>query len=304
MSESLLTGLSRIRALRRYAGRPFLSLSEWVWNRLPKSLVKARPFESFGVWAHSLVELRNGRKQYHGTYFLRNRPELQLIRSLLSKKPKGSNLRIAVLACSNGAEVYSILWTIRSARPDLVVQLCAADISSDILEIARKGVYSLKSQQLMDSPIFERLTEGEMKALFDRQGDQVKIKSWIKEGIDWLVADAGDLQLANRIGQQDIVIANRFLCHMDPPAAERCLRNVGNLVAPGGYLFVSGIDLDVRTKVATDLGWNPVQSLLEEIHDGDSSLRRDWPWKYWGLEPFNPGRRDWRVRYAAVFQVE
>lgn len=303
MPKSLLNRLATISALRKGVGRPFLSLSEWVWNRLPEPLLRVRPLQSYGVLVHSLVELRNGRKQYHGTYFLRNRPELQLIRSLLSGKPKGSNLRIAVLACSNGAEVYSIQWAIRSARQDLKVMLHAADISSDILEIAKKGVYSRKSQQLMDSPIFERLTEDEMGALFDVQDDQVKIKSWIKEGIDWLVADAGDPQLPSRIGHQDIVIANRFLCHMDAPDAERCLRNIGNLVAPGGYLFVSGIDLDVRTKVATDLGWTPVQTLLEEIHNGDSSLRRDWPWKYWGLEPFNPRRTDWRIRYAAVFKV-
>lgn len=295
--------ISRIRVFRKCAGRPFLFLNEWVWNRLPGSLLKARPLQSYGVLLNSLVRLRGARQQYHGTYFLRNRPELQLIRSLLSRKPKGSNLRIAVLACSNGAEVYSILWAIRSARPDLNVKLHAVDISTDILEIAKKGVYSLKGQELMDSPIFERLAENEMGALFDIQDDQVKIKSWIKEGINWLVADAGDSQLTSLIGHQEMVIANRFLCHMDPPEAERCLRNIGNLVTPGGYLFVSGIDLDVRTKVATDLEWTPVQSLMEEIHNGDPSLRRDWPWKYWGLEPFNPKRRDWRVRYASVFQL-
>ena len=265
--------------------------------------LKARPLQSYGVFIHSLIELRGARQQYHGTYFLRNRPELQLIRSLLSGKPNGSNLRIAVLACSNGAEVYSILWTIRSARPDLHVELHAIDISKDILEIAKEGVYPLEAQQLTDAPIFERLSEDEMRALFDKQEDQVKIKAWIKEGIDWRVADAGDPQLKNRLEPQDIVVANRFLCHMNPPDAERCLRNIGNVVAPGGYLFVSGIDLDIRTRVATDLGWTPVQNLLEEIHNGDPSLRRDWPWKYWGLEPFNPKRRDWRVRYASVFQL-
>lgn len=302
MPKSVLIRLSKLKVLRKCLGRPFLSVSERFWPLLA-SRATSGPTYVYGSFMQSLIRLRERRTQYHGTYFFRNRPELQLIRSLLARKTRESKLRIAVLACSNGAEVYSIQWTIRSARPDLDIKLHAVDISSDILEIARKGVYSVKSQELMDSAIFERLTEDEMGALFDVQDDQVKIKSWIKEGIDWLVADAGDPQLPSRIGHQDIVIANRFLCHMDPPDAERCLRNIGNLVAPGGYLFVSGIDLDVRTKVATDLGWTPVQTLLEEIHNGDSSLRRDWPWKYWGLEPFNPRRTDWRIRYAAVFQV-
>jgi hypothetical protein len=51
------------------------------------------------------------------------------------------------------------------------------------------------------------------------------------------------------------------------------------------------------------LGWAPVRELLQEIHDGDPSVRRDWPWRYWGLEPFDRKRRDWNVRYASVFQL-
>jgi hypothetical protein len=90
---------------------------------------------------------------------------------------------------------------------------------------------------------------------------------------------------------------------MQPPQAEACLRNVARLVKPGGHLFVSGIDLEVRTKVAIELGWTPVRMLLEEIHEGDPSLRGDWPWRYWGLEPLAKNRRDWSVRYASVFQL-
>jgi len=100
-----------------------------------------------------------------------------------------------------------------------------------------------------------------------------------------------------------MVIANNFLCHMDPPAAERCLRNIARLVKPRGYLFVSGIDLDIRTKVASDLGWNALQELLEEIHAGDTCMKDYWPCHYGGLEPLNKRRWDWRLRYAAAFQL-
>lgn len=303
MPQSVLARMSRAKVLRKCVGRPFLLANEWVWNRLPSSLAKAHPIRFYGTLLHALVKLRAARKQYHGTYFLRNRPELELIRALANQQPKSSTWRITVLACSNGAEVYSILWAIRSARPDLKVTVHAIDISNEILEVARKGLYSLRAQELMDSPIFERLTGEEMHAIFDRENDHVRIKSWIKEGIKWQVADAGDPELVNRLGHQDIVIANRFLCHMAPPDAEKCLRNIRHLVKPGGYLFVSGVDLEIRTKVALDLGWIPVPDLLEEIHNGDVSVRRDWPWKYWGLEPFDNKRHDWNVRYASVFRL-
>ena len=257
----------------------------------------------YGSFLHSLVELRSPRRQYHGTFFLRNRSELELIRTLSNQKANGATLRILVLACSNGAEVYSILWTIRSARPDLNVIVQAVDISNEILEIAKEGLYSLEQSQLVDSQIFERLTEEEMREMFDREKDQVRIKPWIKEGINWCVADAGDPGLVDRLGRQDIVVANRFLCHMAPPDAERCLRNVARMVKPGGHLFVSGVDLDIRTKIALELTWTPILELLKEIHNGDPSVRRDWPWKYWGLEPFTSKRHDSTVRYASVFQL-
>jgi len=303
MSKSILAKLARVRVLRKCAGKPFLLVNQWAWNRLPSSLTKTSPLQSYGAFVHSLVQMRVGRRQYHGTFFLRNRPELELIRTLSSQRAKDSPLRMAVLACSNGAEVYSILWAIRSARPDLRLTVHAVDISPEILAIAEKGIYSLAIDELVNAPIFERLSEEEMLAVFDKGKDQVTIKSWIKEGINWCVGDARDPELPTALGRHDIVVANRFLCHMDPQDAERCLRNVAHLVDPGGYLFVSGIDLDIRTKVALDLGWTPVPDLLQEIHDGDPSLRRDWPLEYWGLEPFNSKRHDWSVRYASVFRL-
>lgn len=106
------------------------------------------------------------------------------------------------------------------------------------------------------------------------------------------------------VGQQDMVFANNFLCHMSPESADKCLRNIVKMVKPGGYLFVSGIDTDVRSSVARDLALEPVTELLKEAHNGDRTLIKDWPFKYWGLEPFDPERPDWAVRYASVFQVK
>jgi SAM-dependent methyltransferase len=177
------------------------------------------------------------------------------------------------------------------------------DISKRAVEFGECGRYSLLASQLTDTDVFERMNETEMMDLFDREGDAVTVKSWIKEAIKWQVGDVAELETIDALGPQDIVTANNFLCHMPPVMAERCLRNIARLVRPNGYLFVSGIDLDVRTKVADDLGWRPVQELLEEIHEGDLCMKTYWPWHYAGLEPLNKKRRDWKRRYAAVFQV-
>lgn len=34
-----------------------------------------------------------------------------------------------------------------------------------------------------------------------------------------------------------------------------------------------------------------------------TDCERAWPLKYFGLEPFRDGRRDWKIRCASVFQT-
>ena len=299
----ILEKAARLQFFGKSPASLFLRLNKRIWDRLPSRVRNLSPIRSYGTWLHNLVCVRARREMYFGTFFLRNRPALELMRRLADQKANGSTLRIAVLACSIGAEVYSILWTIRSARPDLKVRLDAVDISQEILSFAEKGIYAPDTSQFVGSSIFERLTEDEMAEMFDWEGDEAKVKSWLREGITWRPGDAADPELINILGPQDMVVASNFLCHMAPADAERCLGNIAQLVSPGGYLFVSGVDLDVRTKVAVNLGWEPVPELIAEIHNGDPCMRADWPWQWWGLEPLNRRRQDWQIRYATAFRI-
>lgn len=300
---SWLTRLARVRPLGKSPVNGYLRLNQRLWNSLPGSLTALVPVQLYGNFLHALARMQGGRAQAFATLFFRNRPELELIRRLLDRTPKADSLRVTVLGCSTGAEAYSVAWRIRSARPDLKLIMQGVDISKQAVAFAACGVYSLATPQLSETKICEAMTAAEMEELFDRDGDVLPIRSWIKEAINWRVGDAGAAEIVDELGPQDMVVANNFLCHMSPPEAERCLRNIARLVSPRGYLFVSGIDLDVRTKVARALGWEPLQELLEEIHEGDPYLRRYWPGQYAGLEPLNKRRRDWRIRYAAVFQL-
>ena len=282
-----------------------LRLNKLIWRRLPSRMCNSYPVLSYGAWLHTLVCRRANREMYLGTFFLRNRPMLNLIRRLCEEQAEAATLRIAVLGCSIGAEVYSILWTIRSARPDLKVVLHAVDISKEVLQFAEKGVYGPNASPFLRSPmsIFERLTEHEKREIFDWNGDEATVKSWLKEGIIWKLGDVADPQVTDAIGLQDIVVASNFLCHLAPVDAGKCLHNIAHLIRPGGHIFVSGVDLNVRTKVALDLGWEPMSELIADIHDGDPSVRADWPFEWWGLEPLDQRRPDWQIRYAAAFQV-
>src|SRR5258707_13996731 len=145
---------ARLQFFGKSPANLYLRLNKRIWEHLPSRVRNLYPIRSYGTWLHNLVCLRARREMYFGTFFLRNRPALELMRRVAEDKAEGSTLRIAVLACSIGAEVYSILWTIRSARPDLKVLLCAVDISKEILRFAEKGVYAPRTCGLVGSSIF------------------------------------------------------------------------------------------------------------------------------------------------------
>ena len=155
------------------------------------SLRLSSPGQAYGRFVHALILRYARREQAFTTFFLRNKAELELVRRLLDRNAPGSSVDIAVLGCSKGAEVYSILWTIRSARPDLRLTTYAVDISQEILDFAERGVYSCRGDVTGDTfkdqkkSIFERLTDEEMEAMFEVEDDLVKVRPWLKDGTIW-----------------------------------------------------------------------------------------------------------------------
>ena len=283
--------------------RALLGLNRRIWEAAPVRIRASRPMLAYGRWLHRRVSRKANPEMYLGTMFLRNRPALELMRRLIERRAQGSTVSIAVLGCSIGVEVYSILWVLRRDRPDLKIVVEAVDISQDVLEVARRGAYGPETFAMVGSEVFERLSESELQEMFVWDGEQARVKPWLQEGITWEVADVSDQQTVRSLGEHDLVVASNFLCHLDAATAEGCMRNFAQLVRPGGYVFVAGVDLDVRTRVARELGWEPVAALRAEMHDGDPLVRADWPWSRWGLEPLDRRRGDWETRYASAFQV-
>lgn len=302
-TESALSRLARLRLFGKSPVNAFLRLNRLLWERIPTNARAASPVRWYGAFLHRLVQLGAFRTQYLNTFFLRNRPQLELIRRLAERRSGAAPFRVAVLGCSVGAEAYSIAWIIRRKRPDFALTLDATDISTEVLAVAKRGVYPVTSPTLPTDDILERMSRVEIDEVFDRDGDAFRVRPWIREGIEWHEKDVRNHEALYELGTYDLVVANNFLCHMNVASAEACLRKIGGLVRADGYVIVSGVDLDVRTKVATELGWRPVEELLEEIHEGDRTLREVWPFLYCGLEPLDKARRDWRQRYAAAFQV-
>jgi SAM-dependent methyltransferase len=269
-----------------------------IWRSLPSSVQTSRFGYNYGRFIYKRSRMRQKRDRCEYTRFLRLRPQLEIAQRIAVQMPQGASIRMAVLGCSSGAEMYSFLWGIRSARPDLRIVPVGVDISSSALDVARAGTYSSEAKEL------QGLSEQEVDSLFVRDGESLKVRNWIREGATWINADACDPKLIEIVGYQDIVVANNFLIHLFPPEDEASLRNIVGLVVPEGYIFTHGVDIDVRRRVARDLGLIPIPFKIEEQHNTmDSEKLTSWPQHWSSREPFDRSLTDWELRYSTVFQI-
>ena len=274
---------------------------ENLWRRLPRPVREGARGQTLGNVIHALSRRFSSRGQCESTWFLRNDPLLSAILEIISAGfGPGDPVRICSVACSSGAELYSVLWTVRKARPDLDVTAIGFDLSAAALERAQQGCY-LRHDWEFRGPIYEDA----LRDLFDADGQKLRVKDWVRKGTQWTCADACDPRISSALGLYDVVLANNFLIHMKPAQATAVLENVARLVKPGGILVCRGVDLDVRQRVVSRLHLEPVPIRIEQIHDADWHLdtRCFWPWKYFGLEPLNKNRKDWVQRYSSVFRV-
>jgi chemotaxis protein methyltransferase CheR len=261
---------------------------------LPNWAVSSWAFQKLGKVIHRAHVKWQGRHQTNFTYFLRNVPLLELLRDLVPNGRTGNTWRVTVVGCSTGAELYSLLWYLRSARPNLRFSAIGADIVDAAVAKASSGEYCIEDEELawLSGPI--------RNAIFDQVAGAIRIKDWIRDDIQWIVADATDPNISDALGPTNLLLANNFLGAMADPKAEECMENLLRLVSPGGYFVFNG-DLDVKTRFARRHDLVPICDRIEAIHFGDPS-RTGWPWTYWASEPIDNSRPDWQTRYSVVFK--
>jgi hypothetical protein len=90
-----LSEAARVEVFGKSPAGLYLRLNKQIWEIIPLGLRDFYPIRAYGAWLHTLVRLLISRQQYLGTFFLRNRPALELMRRLAEEKAKGSTLRIA-----------------------------------------------------------------------------------------------------------------------------------------------------------------------------------------------------------------
>ncbi|MGD0432443.1 MAG: CheR family methyltransferase [Acetobacteraceae bacterium] len=256
MDQSVIVNLLKTKVVGKILVGAFFRPNQKLWSTFPSTVTKFPPLRAYGSWLHALARMRPIRMSYFYTSFFRNRPLLELARRLADQKSKSAGLKIAVLGCSIGAEVYSILWTIRAKRRDLKIAVNAVDLSQEALDFAQDGAYPPDPAQFTDAQILAPVTDQELQEMFDGDGNRMRIKPWLKEGIVWRAGDAADPRVlgvgtvqhaAARLEDPVFVSFPR-----EPvPCGQRCrIREAGCVLGPKTYSTSAPVRAAARSRSA------------------------------------------------------
>ena len=168
---------------------------------------------------------------------------------LMRARATERSLNIWCAAASSGQEPYSIAMLLDDAlvgRPGWRVRLLATDISQQMLDRTREGIYSqLEMNRGLPA---QRLVKH-----FTRVGTHWQISENLRRMVECrlLNLDAAWPMMP----QMDLIFLRNVLIYFDIPTKQRILARVKKVLRPDGYLFLGGAE----TTLNLDAGFERVQ---------------------------------------------
>jgi len=156
--------------------------------------------------------------------------------AMLAARAKSKRLRIWCAAASTGQEPYSLAMILKSMQEKLIgwrIEILATDITREVLERARAGIYSqfevqrgLPIQMLMQH--------------FEQVGEQWRVVETIRKMVQFrqlnLLADFAS------IGTFDVVFCRNVLIYFDQATKVDVLGRVHRQLAPDGFLLMGAAE--------------------------------------------------------------
>ena len=175
------------------------------------------------------------------TFFFRDRTPFDLFRDVLlpqalTQQAGRRRLRIWCAASSTGQEPYSLAMMLQEAAPRLAgwqVEIVATDLSTEVLEKARLGLYSHFEVQ-------RGLPVQLLLKYFTQIGEQWQIAQSIRSMVDYR-----PLNLLNgfeSLGTFDIVYCRNVLIYFDAATKTDILHRIATCLTPEGSLLLGAAE--------------------------------------------------------------
>lgn len=188
------------------------------------------------------------------TYFFRDKSPFDQFRNvmlpaMIAKRQSEKRLRIWSAAASTGQEAYSLAMILdeNAARmPGWKIEILGTDLSDQVLDKARKGIYSqFEVQRGLPTPMLLRN--------FNQIGDSWQISEAMRGKVQFrqmnLLADY------TALGRFDIIFCRNVLIYFDAARKMDILGRMTRILAPDGFLTLGASESLIGLK--TDLVGHP-----------------------------------------------
>lgn len=158
-------------------------------------------------------------------------------------------LRAWSAACSTGAEPYSLAMVLEAdfQAPDRSWSILATDLSRNVLEVARHGIYP--ADQL--APVPSDLRRRFLLAAADPGRREMRVHPRLRARVAFGRMNLMDARYD--VGEaMHVIFCRNVLIYFDRDTQARVLTRLCEVLAPGGYLFIghaesiAGLDLPLR----------------------------------------------------------
>ena len=188
-----------------------------------------------------LAELVTEAMTTNETFFFRDKTPFDhftehMLPELVKTRPAGATIRIWCAACSTGQEPYSLAMLVDDAAASLggrKVEIIATDISDQVLEKAKAGVYSQFEVQ-------RGLPVKMLVKYFDQQGDTWRIRPELKRNIQFRKINL--LEQFKVLGVFDIVYCRNVLIYFDTETKKGVLARIAQQTAKDGFLVLGAAE--------------------------------------------------------------
>ncbi len=161
----------------------------------------------------------------------------QVIPALLNSRKDKRQIRIWCAACSSGQEPYSLSIILKEMEAKLAgwrIDIVATDLSTEILEKAKAGLYSqFEVQRGMPIQLLVKY--------FQKKDEMWQIDSRLRAMVQYrplnLLTD-----VRSTLGNFDIVFCRNVLIYFDQETKGKVLADIAKLLAPDGCLFLGGAE--------------------------------------------------------------
>jgi len=234
----------------------------FVQNRLSKRL-KALELHSFHRYYYYLLYDRNSQRELNEiidslttneTYFFREKNQLQAfseeILPRLREEKKADpqpGVNIWSAGCSTGEEPYTIAMLIMESRlfPGWDINITATDISSRVLSVGRRGIYSRSSFRAANAYFINKY--------FSHQDYGFRINDDVKRLVNFARINLLDRKRMDLIRDIDVLFCRNVVIYFDLAAKRKVMDAFYDCLKPGGFLLLGHAESLVNVSTKFDL---------------------------------------------------